>query len=669
MRSPWLLLTLCLSALPALAEEARDTFLPICGDEDPQALDLLQRTQAALQGSDLDEQAELVDRLCNLAAHPVRGNRLIELEEGVWYRGLREQVRVWMAGLAPDVRKRLAQVQDEGARVAIERGERPSDLAVWQRFPLSLRGFEAGRRLLAGAIEQADLPAARRTLAWLQALHPTQDLAALAEQVAWLNEVAPLPTGDGRPGRPPGAVLEAYARIPLDAEAVPAARFSPSYPTMIDERIWVSTGSQVGVYDLEGELQGRIPHFERIISRAPEAATRFTARIHGHGRLAFAPLVLERWVARARVGSSRDGRQDAAFSGRYYSLLAFDPDRTRILWWDGDPGPNGFGEDGGERGVPPGWELADPELLEVLLRSHALASIADRNRVYVALAVKSDEPELRLFAFERGVSDRQALVLRPAWQRTTYLLSAERPGGGGEDEAVYPEVAAALALDPDGRLICTTNVGVVSAVEAETGSMLWTRRAPPAPSRALGFHSRADQDASALSLDPPPYPAQRAETESGPLSVFFAGTQLLAVDPQDGSERWRTHNQGTSRLLLKDQLVLSYGDHRVVAFDAADGRLKRVQPLNTERASGEAVDLGDAILFPFQAAQPRKGPFGNTSLRQLRLIVASNGQVVFQLGGRWELVNERGAANATAIPGGVAVCSRTQLHLLRWKAR
>jgi len=666
-----LLIALLLGIGPVLAEDSQDTFLPLCGEDDALALDLLQRTQEALQEGRDDLAAELLDQLCSAAAHPVKGNRLVELEEGLLYQGLRARVQALIEKLPLDARRALAKVQDEGARLAGERDERPSDSELWLRFPAAQGGFAAGVHLLGVAVEGGDLAAARSYLRQLNRLHPVESAQAeLAAQVRWLERLL-----DESPSRhegsfaPPGARLKPHARAKLGGVAVPAAAFSPSYPVQLGDRLWVSTGSQLFAFDAEGAELARIPHYDAMASGPPEPATRFSALIHGGPGLAFAPLVLERWVARARLGSALDGRQDAAFSGRYYSLLGFDPDNSRILWWDGDPGPGGYqGQPGQPVGVPPGWELASPALLEVLLRSHVLASVADEHRVYVALALKSDEPELRVFAFDRGVSDRQRLVMRPAWPRTSYLLSAERPGGGGEDEAVYPEIAAALSLDEGGRLYCTTSVGVTVCLEKETGSVLWARRAPAAPGRALGFGRRNNRASAELDLRPPPYPAITIPVgPAGEQTVFFAGSQLLAVNADDGSKRWSQHNQGTSRLLVKDGLLLSYGGHRIVAFDKLNGRFKRVQPLNTERCSGEALDVGDVLLFPVQAARPGQEPFGNSSIRQLRLIAASNGGVVFQLGGRWDLVNERGALNVARTEGGVAATSRTQLHLLRWE--
>jgi hypothetical protein len=666
-------LALFIGLTPALAEEPQDTFLPLCGEDDPLASDLLQRSRDALQEGRDDLAAELLDQLCGVAAHPVLGNRLVELEEGVWYQGLRAHARTRIAELPQEARRALTKLQDEGARLAQERGDRPSDAEVWLRFPASGHGFAAGSRRLGAAVEAGDLPAARSYLRELNRLHPVETAQAeLLAQVTWL-EALRAQTAPSRPrdGPPPGANLTVRARTPLGGDPVPAAAYSPSFPLRIGGRTWVSTGAQLLAFDDDGKQVSRIPHLDQIASAPPDVSTRFTAQLQSGSGVAFAPLVLERWVARARQSSSRDGRQDAAFSGRYYSLLGFDPLQSKILWWDGDPGPGADLDASGQpAGVPPGWETADPALLEVLLRGHVLASITDANRVYVALSLKSDEPDLRVFAFERGVSDRQPLVLRPAWPRTSYLLSAERPGGGGEEEAVYPEVAAALALDDAGRLLCTTSVGVTSCLETETGTVLWARRAPPPPGRALGFHRRQGNQASELDLRPPPWPALTLPTPDGTVqAVFFAGSQLLSVDVADGAKRWSQHNQGTSRLLVKDELLLSYGGHRIVAFEKTTGRFKRVQPLNTERCSGVALNVGDALLFPIQAARPGQPPFGNSSIRQLRLIASSNGGVVFQLGARCNLVNEQGAINLLAVPGGVVAASRSQLHVLRWDTR
>ncbi|MEZ6184999.1 MAG: hypothetical protein R3F62_08325 [Planctomycetota bacterium] len=366
-------------------------------------------------------------------------------------------------------------------------------------------------------------------------------------------------------------------------------------PLVMPTRVLISTGSAVYRTSHTGTLLGQFPPRPDGAAPPPAEATRLRAELTRHGDLVFAPLALERWLAPAREPGPADS-QDLALGGYYHCLVGLDPDTLRVLWWDGDPGPQSA----------PQPLAADPEVEARLRAGHVIACTSDGARLYVALLTKGSELSLDLFAYRTTSRVGAPVALEPAWEGPVRVVQVER--GGSEDQAVRPEVAARLVVDGCGRLIVTTDVGVVACAAAASGDLEWVvereAEADETEFRRWGMRKEAPTPAPPVSAVIVPDP-ERAE--QGGIAVAYAGPALLGIRLRDGTPLWSyPRGKPPSRLefLLPGEGsgVLAYGANLAVGLDATTGRNLHPQgrPLNLGRFRfcGEGAPVAGGYVLP-----------------------------------------------------------------------
>ncbi|MCA8920458.1 MAG: hypothetical protein KDD82_01545, partial [Planctomycetes bacterium] len=429
--------------------------------------------------------------------------------------------------------------------------------------------------------------------------HVPSNLAALA--AGWARRPARIEV----PRRDP----ELVANVSIPGK--PWEGSSPSVPLLAPQRVLVSTGSAVLRYSRTGTLLSQFP--QRLDGAAPPPAesTRLRAELTPLGDEVFAPLALERWLAPAREPSP-GAQADPALGGYFYSLVGLERETLRVGWWDGDPGP---------RAAPP--PLApEPRLDAVLRAGHVIACASDGFRVYVACLSKGTELGLFVFAYRPVSRIGQDLALEPAWSAPVRVVQVEY--GGAEDLAVRPEVAARLSLDGCGRLVCTTDVGIVACLSTVSGDLEWLHER-----FAQGNETEFRRWGPRQQPPPPPPPAAALTVpdperpELGPLAVAFAGPELLGVRLRTGEVLWSRPRQTLEHLLPGEGTeFLAYGGSQALGLSGRSGESTHPQrrPLSIGRFEfcGLGVEVAGGYLVPVRLAQRAGGVGGgNVSLHRL----------------------------------------------------
>lgn len=559
--------------------------------------------------------------------------------------GLRAELCRRAAALPAPAARALAALQEEAAALELRTDRPPGDELLALRYPFAASGRAAATRLLDAALEAGDLPRARLL---------AEELGLTREARSLLGPPPPAPSGEPAPE---GALLtvqrtERFEQAPPQESGLP----SPAVPAWVAGRVCVSNGVELRAYDAEGRPVGAVPLDPRAASRPLPAAREHA--VAGWGELAFAPLVLDRWLAPGRGEARHPGGapREGSFGGRFHALVALHAPSGRLAWWDGDPGPT-HGAPGLPAGPPPGWDRAGPELRDLLARGHVLACVADEARVYAAVALQGEATELQLMAYRRVGSAGQPLALEPAWPRPAFVLAAERPAGqSSEDRAPSPEVSAALALDGSGRLVCTTDLGAIACFDAARGLMLWARRAPPEPAPRPRFE--VFRGRRAAPREAPPTRAEPASWVALPggdrTLAALAAPEVLGLRPSDGELLWRARCPRADRLFgLGDRLVV-YGGERLVLLGPDGGR--QLEHLAAGPVRGRLARFGDTLVLPAERASGG----GDYQLLQLRLRgreLRPTGAVPLAL---------REPFNLTAVPGGAVAASRRHVVFLRW---
>lgn len=651
-------LALAAAASTALAaDEPRRTYLRRCQDQDGPAPRLLEDLDDALaRGGAAGEVAYLLDRLLEEAAAPAARGVVVEVTPERFV-GLRAHVLARCAALPAATLDALRQVQTRAA-AGLARSADAS--AVLLRYPYSDAGAEAARLLAARAIASGDLAAARAFVAALERLHPDRPAPPERAALQVLAEAAAraAPSIDAPPPGPPAPRWTASLGQ-VDDPALEACLVHPTYArTAAGERVVASNGARVVFIDpADGAVVGRVPLAPDAGGQPPDPLTRFAARVAVCDDVAFTPLVLERWLAPAR------GEPAGDFAGRFYSLVALDAERARLLWWDGDRGPRAGAADGDPTRPrppvpPPGLLDAPPALVTALAAAHVLAVAADGARVYVALLPKDHEPELSLYAYERAGGAGQPLVLRPAWAAPVPLLAAERPARvSPDDEPVAPELAAALALDGAGRLVVTTDVGVAACVDAATGDVRWlVRPEPELPDRRARM--RQFGRARAVVALAPPGPAHFVEHRDGRRAVVIAGDDVLCVRLDDGVPAWSAARGRADRVLVASDHVVAYGGQELLIVDAATGA-PRHRGIAEETVCGEGAAVGRTLLLPVRDGAGAK-------LRRIDLQVDGD-QVTPRRSALLALTDHAPPINLGLSPRGLLVASGRTISLHAWE--
>lgn len=650
---------------PCLAQaQPRKVYLRHCGADSRRLLDEL-ATEA-----DPVRAAARLDALLGRAARPASRGLLCEVGPHT-LRSLRAELVLRLAAAAPEVRAALARRQ--GAAATALRGAGASPEKVLARYPLAPAAAVAALELWSDLSERGAFADA---LALAEELGPL--LPSLREGPAALARLALAQAAAGDPAAP--ATLRALAKLDPERAAVrepavraalgrgaaasagprggarlrevarrrlvrtPATRAAaPAVATVLGrEAVVVADGTRVWIFDGEGVLQGKAPLGEASTDPLPPTAG-LRVRPALYAGLVFAPLVVERWLApgRARPGA------DPAIAGRYHCLAALDPAGGRIRWWDGDAS---------EGGSPPGWGACDPAQRELLRRGHAVAVASDGQRVYVALTVKGEEPELWIAAYE-ALGSRSSLALRAAWPQAAHLLSSERSTGGSGDEPAEAEITAALVLDGRGRLLCTTSVGLAACVRTRDGELLWAQEPRPSPRARRSFRLRRGGRVRAVEE---PAPAVLVDGPRGRVAVFLARAALVAARVRDGVTAWERPRGPAQRLLAAGGRAIAYGGVDARAFDA-QGKLVGRAAFDLPCA-GEAARSGRVLVFPTRRS-------GSRPLVVLeRWILGEGGALRAPVDGRQTVLRaESGPVHLAPIPGGVVATSSKQAVFFRWE--
>lgn len=696
----------CAAAAAAAADPPR-TYLRVAQDQEGPTARLVAQLEAAKPDKP-DELAYLLDRLLEEGCGPAAAGWLVHEtkdESGrERYRGLREHAVVRALAAPAPALAALRGLQERAAERAstTTRGARE----LLRRWPFSPQGAAAARRLLARAVADADAAGARAAIEALDQLHPGAEPgpgepaaramalalggdpagalkaaealkaagdAAGAGRVAAVAEL--VRSRQARPRAPDASerLVEQWASAvadgdPPEGEPAPAVAL---VPTADGPRIVCSNGALLRIWSASGERLARLPHLAAATTRPPDASARFLPRLASWEGTLYAPLALERWLA---PGRTAPGSAEAAFAGRFYSLLAVDPREGRVAWWDGDAGPRGptgGGPAGGvEGGAPPGLSGTTPGVASALRRSHVVACAADGARVYVAAVIKGAEPELALFAWTREAGRDQALVLTPAWPAPVSLFSVERAGQmSADDEAVVPEVAAALALDGAGRVVLTTDAGIVAAVDAASGDVLWLHRPVRAGGGGMRGRNRGFQERGPGTV--PPGPARFIAGPRGPCAVAVAGNEVVAIDLARGDLAWASPCSSEARLLVAAGHVVIYsaapmaGSNQPVPALVIEGRTGKLRAQAPVFAGGppcgEGLALGTTLLIPTR--DPRGA--GWLTIRRLDLEPDTGAlRIAPPLA---PLANLRGEAQLAATPDGLVVATARRVACFAWK--
>ena len=621
-----LLGSLCAPA-PGAPDRPREVYFGELRKEDARLARTWRQALAALR-ADPPRAHEALRVLLAAAAAPSGASWLVEAEaagegarEGVLARverrrSLRAALLAELQRLDPAARSALAQEQQAAAELALRSQAPPDALGLLRRFPLSQAGADGLRQLWGLACEAGDRQARVELTRWVRACHPDLQLPAPpapqpASSALQPGSSAPQPgssapqpgssaespapdssqpgssgagssgagssgAGSSGAGSSGAGELTLLASHALEPGGRLGAPFSPCQPRLVAGRVVVADGGRVHVFSPRGEPQGALPLLSKAASAGPDRSASYVGRIASANGVAFVPLLLPGPLAPARDSL----RRDDSFAGRYHSLVALDPLSCRALWWDGDPGPRGAG--------PPGFGER-PELIDPLRRAHALACAAGPRRVYLAYTQPGRDSSLSVMAFERR-GGRQALELVPAWERPTYLFTAERQEGDAADLLIAPEISVALVLDPEAGLLLTSDVGVVAALSPWDGSVRWLDELTPG-----NMHQET--------------PAQPAFLAEGGLFALAEG-QLYQLDPQAGVPRWSQPVGATTRLLAwPGAAVTAYGRRRAFGLDAEQGQTlfrRFIRSRDDFSCVGRIARRGHHLFVP----RWRRGPGG-----------------------------------------------------------
>jgi outer membrane protein assembly factor BamB len=554
----------------ARADGTRELFMAELAKESPSTLRRLREFDAQL-ASDASAAEPALFALLGEAAQPKRGNALVWTERGEKIRravSLRQALLRRLADLKPAARAALAKAQGARAAGALASQAPPDDRTLCALYPLAPVAAEALRRLWARGLEAADRAGLGELSRFRRAVQPDLELRPLAPAPSRKALVDP----GGKLVHTFGRVLEPGGRL---------GPYSPCDPLEVGGRVVVADGSRVHFFDLEGAPRGALPLVAKAASKGPDPSAVFMARPAAWGDTVFVPLLLNGPLAPGRHSL----RRDDSFAGRYYSLLAVNPARGRLLWWDGDSGASGSG--------PPGFE-GRPQLARWLRRAHVLSCVAGPRRVYVVFSVPGRDSELWVMAFVRGAG-RQALELRPAWERPTYLFAAQRRQGDATDPLIAPELSAVMTLHAQGLLV-STDAGVVMNLGPRSGTIRWLARCQPGNMRQA-------------------LPATPLLVREKVVHYLIDGV-LHQLEAASGKRRWSGRVGAASRLLAGPAWVMAYGRERAYGLDS-DGQTVFQRSLHTPdryRCVGRIVRLGRRLLVPLH----KRGPGGRLAVLQLQ---------------------------------------------------
>jgi outer membrane protein assembly factor BamB len=217
------------------------------------------------------------------------------------------------------------------------------------------------------------------------------------------------------------------------------------------------------------------------------------------------------------------------------------------------------------------------------------APVVRDGRLYVALRKSGVRVESHVACYD-------AQTAQPLWQ--TYIGSAEPPGLGNADE-----ISNGLLTLVDDTLFFNTNLGVVAALQTDSGRIQWATAYPRAFRNAIRYRESWHGNAR-------PCHYHQGLVIAAPED----SDRVFALDAADGRVLWQTDRGEEFRAHVPTDILGVAGDCLLVAsdrlawFDVFSGRLKAVFP-ETHAASptspapspcgaGRGILAGDEILWP-----------------------------------------------------------------------
>jgi outer membrane protein assembly factor BamB len=238
------------------------------------------------------------------------------------------------------------------------------------------------------------------------------------------------------------------ARPPLSQLEVDPNPLLPLFPVVDGDTVYVFNERTIRAVDLATGVERWRRSTDEFGPDAPDDRTYFYASV-GSG----AYVLVHEYVP--------------ATEGTGYDLGRYEDERSRrLVVLDVS--------DGSTRWVRGGKDDLDPSLRELRFTG---PPIVVRDRVFVAAkqmerAGSEDKAFCVGFDLETGAR---------AWPDATFLCSAPRPERGREILPEGPFLAYA-----DGLLLCGTGMGILSAVDPDSGEHLWAFRYERAPDKVLG---------------------------------------------------------------------------------------------------------------------------------------------------------------------------------------
>ena len=217
------------------------------------------------------------------------------------------------------------------------------------------------------------------------------------------------------------------------------------------------------------------------------------------------------------------------------------------------------------------------------------APVVHDGRLYVALRKSGIRVESHVACYD-------AQTAQPLWQ--TFIGSAEAPALGNADE-----ISHGLLTLVDDTLFFNTNLGVVAALEAESGRIRWATAYPRVLRGTIAFRE-------SWHGNPRPCHYYQGLVITAPED----SDRVFALDAADGRVLWQTSRGKELRGHVPTDIMGVAGDSVIVAsdrlawFDIFTGRLKAVfpgaraagptSPAPSPCGAGRGILAGDEILWP-----------------------------------------------------------------------
>lgn len=464
-----------------------------------------------------------------------------------------------------EVRARLVLVSilegwPERARVELEH---------FRRLHADAVGNLGGRRVV---LSEALAPLLRQSELWPQP-DPPKDWPTLAGNPARNGRAAAGPdlamrpawSVDLGPARPADHRTESHLGFPGDRVAETHDRLLAYHPIVVGSWVVVCDEWRIRAFDLAGGKPAWPGAEAGVIFRAredPDAGDRPQGRRVGAER--FTLTALEGRVF-ARVGSPvTSWPVDAPVPGVFGALVGLDlTAQGRLLG-----------------GFP-----IDPEDARWTFEG---APVTDGQNVYVAMRRADVQPHAHVACFQIGSG-------RMLWRR--HICWADTPGRGTVQEISH----SLLTLD-DGTVYFNTNLGVVAALEARTGTPRWMASYPRNNIAPTGPHDRAWH----VFRDLVPCLLYRGMVIAAPADT----DRIFALDASTGRRLWQTELprnalDAVSLLGVVDGHLIASG-RRLWWFDVYTGRLsarvaenplpKAADP--TPMGMGRGAIAGNAVYWP-----------------------------------------------------------------------